>query len=359
MRRDWGEELFSFEGRVSRARYWLVPLVPFALLVVFTFVVDWVLDTFVGRGAGPALALIVIGVPLFLLYLAVTASHTVRRLHDRGRSGHLAWLFIGVPWLTGVLALLLGSINAQSTPALLLLGVLVISTVGLAIWAIVECGCLRGTAGPNDFGPEPLPAGARGLDDEHVPQRPSRPPRPSAPPRSKVRDMPVTMKGLGHTLFGFGGRLNRAPYIVWSLVIAVISAGAFFAIATPLGWLEAAVPDMRPRLLLAGISAVLLWPTLALLVKRLNDRDRPAWLAALVLVPSYVNIFVTPHVGQFKFDSNTDTPLQVALGLLVVIVSVYAFIELWCLRGTVGENRHGPDPVEGKDQRRPAAVREA
>ena len=32
--------------------------------------------------------------------------------------------------------------------------------LGLAIWAFVWFGCLRGTIGPNDYGPDPLqPAG--------------------------------------------------------------------------------------------------------------------------------------------------------------------------------------------------------
>ena len=33
-------------------------------------------------------------------------------------------------------------------------GALVLSFVGL-IWAIIELGCMRGTDGPNRFGPEP------------------------------------------------------------------------------------------------------------------------------------------------------------------------------------------------------------
>ena len=34
------------------------------------------------------------------------------------------------------------------------------------------------------------------------------------------------------------------------------------------------------------------------------------------------------------------------LGLAAFAVGVWAFVELGCLRGTIGPNRYGPDPLE-------------
>jgi len=34
--------------------------------------------------------------------------------------------------------------------------VLAVAAFALTIWGFIEIGCLRGTAGPNTYGPEPL-----------------------------------------------------------------------------------------------------------------------------------------------------------------------------------------------------------
>jgi uncharacterized membrane protein YhaH (DUF805 family) len=31
-----------------------------------------------------------------------------------------------------------------------------LASLAISIWAFVELGCLRGTAGPNKYGPDPL-----------------------------------------------------------------------------------------------------------------------------------------------------------------------------------------------------------
>ena len=38
--------------------------------------------------------------------------------------------------------------------------VLSLASLAISIWAIVELGCLKGTTGPNMYGPDPLPAEA-------------------------------------------------------------------------------------------------------------------------------------------------------------------------------------------------------
>jgi uncharacterized membrane protein YhaH (DUF805 family) len=68
---------------------------------------------------------------------------------------------------------------------------------------------------------------------------------------------------------------------------------------------------------LAMIIGVLsLWPALALYVKRMHDRNRSGWYLATMLIP-IANIY-------FMFSIP---------------------IEAWFLRGTVGANRFGDDPI--------------
>jgi len=61
-----------------------------------------------------------------LVFLYPALAIYTKRWHDRGKSG---W------WSLILLIPLIGP-----------------------IWFLVECGCLRGTEGPNEYGPDPLPA---------------------------------------------------------------------------------------------------------------------------------------------------------------------------------------------------------
>jgi uncharacterized membrane protein YhaH (DUF805 family) len=37
--------------------------------------------------------------------------------------------------------------------------------------------------------------------------------------------------------------------------------------------------------------------------------------------------------------------LDLLLGVLAPVIAIWAFVELGCLRGSVGNNQHGPDPL--------------
>jgi len=115
--------LFSFDGRVGRAPYWLVLLaVLFMDLVAFGAVGGFELfdgDTIAVERKGRFWALLVI-LPSLWVGLVVT----VKRWHDRNKSGR--WVLVNLVPVVGWL------------------------------WTLVECGFLRGTTGPNRFGQDPL-----------------------------------------------------------------------------------------------------------------------------------------------------------------------------------------------------------
>ena len=72
----------------------------------------------------------------------------MKRLHDRNRSGWWIVPFFVLPIFSDRIVEPLGdSIFASTTSAALLI---------LCIWGFVEMGFLRGTSGPNQFGPDPL-----------------------------------------------------------------------------------------------------------------------------------------------------------------------------------------------------------
>jgi uncharacterized membrane protein YhaH (DUF805 family) len=92
-----------------------------------------------------------IGIVIFISSLAVG----VKRLHDRDKSGWYLILFYVVPTVLVVIAMVLGMTMEDS---LIVAGILGVIAAGIGIWAFIEIGCLRGTVGPNPYGPDPLAA---------------------------------------------------------------------------------------------------------------------------------------------------------------------------------------------------------
>ena len=109
----------NFEGRAPRSEYWWFQL--FYFLVVY--LIPGALIAIAPRGAFASVISTVV-VILMLGFLLPILAVSVRRLHDRNRSGwNILWSFLP---LVGGLVLL--------------------------IWF-----CMRGTPGDNRFGPDPLP----------------------------------------------------------------------------------------------------------------------------------------------------------------------------------------------------------
>ena len=136
----------SFQGRANRQRFWLTTLAIWAVTFVGILVCMAII------GLAPILG--VLFLPLFLAVFVAALANSTRRLHDRNKSAWWLVLFVGVPFLFSLPADLMSTSSdpaAQGGGALLaLLG------LPFSIWAFVELGCLKGTAGPNRFGEDPL-----------------------------------------------------------------------------------------------------------------------------------------------------------------------------------------------------------
>jgi uncharacterized membrane protein YhaH (DUF805 family) len=81
-------------------------------------------------------------------------ANGARRLHDRGKSAWWLLVFQGAPVLLGAMRSIaeMGGGEAGGTAS----AGLTLLSLPISIWAFIELGCLRGTAGPNRFGPDPL-----------------------------------------------------------------------------------------------------------------------------------------------------------------------------------------------------------
>ena len=125
--------------------------------------------------------------------------------------------------------------------------------------------------------------------------------------------------------FGFNGRANRAKYWLVALVnilILAVVAGLLFSV---LPWVAA--------IAVMGLVYIALFISfLAISIKRLHDRNKPTWwVAVFVVIPVALSI-VALSLG-------TDAGLGMILNLAQIAISIWAFVELGCLRGTVGPER--------------------
>ena len=131
--------LYTYEGRINRAKWWLAVLV-YVIAVLILGVIAMAL------GIGGAIVI------YLAFYVAVAISGImvgVKRLHDRNKSGWWMLFFYGVPFLAGMMQAVVGQDSALG----LLLGVV---SLVIAVWMFIELGCLRGSIGPNEYGPDPL-----------------------------------------------------------------------------------------------------------------------------------------------------------------------------------------------------------
>jgi uncharacterized membrane protein YhaH (DUF805 family) len=136
---DWRSLFFSFSGRINRAKFWIAWLVLMIAFVIAFLLAATTMSTIMWSLA------IVVFVAVTFCGLAVGA----KRLHDRDRSAWWLALFYLGPGLLQAMGEAMGGIGV----------IFLVVSIGISIWALVALGFLRGTEGPNRFGPDPL-AGA-------------------------------------------------------------------------------------------------------------------------------------------------------------------------------------------------------
>ena len=175
---DWTWYLFSFKGRINRAKFWLAGLIIVGWMVlmaaiVLTFgartfgfsvsdifkIVDPATYHAVSRADLPLVLAKLVGTPLFTWVFAATA---IKRLHDRDKS---AWWILPFFVLPGLINQFLDRINNDTIGFALGL----ISFV-LATWGGIELLFFRGSRKNNRFGANPLfvsPATELGWDQSH------------------------------------------------------------------------------------------------------------------------------------------------------------------------------------------------
>jgi uncharacterized membrane protein YhaH (DUF805 family) len=140
-----------------------------------------------------------------------------------------------------------------------------------------------------------------------------------------------------HYLFmSFEGRIGRAAFWLSAIALSIISVAMQY------------MALMLDGEKLGSIAWLLfLYPTLAIATKRLNDRARPIGTLLILFGPA----FLLNLLNVFDIDvSDDDSTFITLLFFMEIASSLWMFVDLGCLRGTVGPNIHGPDPVREKAQ---------
>lgn len=162
-------------------------------------------------------------------------------------------------------------------------------------------------------------------------------PTPSGP--SATPGVPVDTFNFQHVLFSFNGRIRRQHF--WIGWLICLGAGVV------LGW----IPILGTLL-----SIALIWPNLAISVKRLHDMGQSGWLIVIPWIAGIGGVIAAfMSVGVAALTSgyvNTDDPAAVLaiIGPMFGILSIVALIQLGFLLwigitdSQRGENRFGPNP---------------
>jgi uncharacterized membrane protein YhaH (DUF805 family) len=166
--------------------------------------------------------------------------------------------------------------------------------------------------------------------------------------------------GVIRFLFSPHGRVSRLGMWTYGLVSVLVPLleGALFPEtngATTLGRAVSFVlywpPSGAPAYAFAAtvLDLAMLWVGLAITLKRLHDRGKGAgWLVLMWLEPYVAEYLALYRLGMIT--GSTSAPPVLPGWLLIVtmvlgVISLWAFIELYLRRGDARTNRFGPIPL--------------
>ena len=164
----------------------------------------------------------------------------------------------------------------------------------------------------------------------------------------------------------FSGRASRAEFwwfflfimvsvfaMYMVLIVTMVGAAAGASGAPPSAGLLGAIG-------IVGIGMLLLWlamfiPMLAVQVRRLHDTGRSGWwlggywllyLVYLAMLVGSIGTSLAGAAGGVAAPPDASGPLFIATTILGLVMFIYAIALLvfFCLPGTPGANRFGPDP---------------
>lgn len=141
--------------------------------------------------------------------------------------------------------------------------------------------------------------------------------------------------------FSFQGRIGRRDFWIWMGSWLILMTGTF--VFADRQWIEVKSA--------AFALVVLLWPTAAILVKRLHDRNKSAWWALCFILAWMLaagNWDMIPPLWQWVVGR-----------FLPAIIMLIMVIDCGVLTGSQGDNHFGrePEPVRFRSSNEPKKQR--
>ena len=173
------QNFIGFEGRLNRQPFWLSAIA----LTVVSIVISLVILPLIGLNVLPNFSPLVtdgdpaqiaaaladgqriagwVSLVLYLVFLYPIAAISIKRRHDRNNNGLDVWIYLGLGTLLQLLtALGIGMTTVEIGGTVLPAPGPIVSTLTIilglyGLYLLVVLGFLKGTPGPNQYGPDPL-----------------------------------------------------------------------------------------------------------------------------------------------------------------------------------------------------------
>jgi uncharacterized membrane protein YhaH (DUF805 family) len=139
--------------------------------------------------------------------------------------------------------------------------------------------------------------------------------------------------------FSTDGRIGRQQFWIGLIVLAI----AAIVIAVIASAIAGGMMTRGGQVATFIIQLIFAYPSYCLMAKRFQDRDKPAMYAAIVVGINLLISLLT--ILGLTGDPLSPNALAMIFGLISLAIFIWIVVELGILRGTVGSNQYGPDPV--------------
>ena len=334
---SWGDIFFAFSGRMDRKAYWTASVAIAAAGLAFAALLT---DLATGhpfsrnvwmRSADSFSIWFPVWVAYFGLIAWPASAIAIKRLHDRNRP---AWIWYGYFALSMIASLIPARENPQAELSQASEFALTVYFFASA-YIFVELGILRGTAGVNRFGVDPLPLEYNGG-------------------ASSLWSLMLAPEGrISRSKWWFGFALVFTAWLfasVWIGYAAAATMKAYPDFADKLkdaGWLasdegQTIMTQFAASIAIPSLLMVLVcWCLFMLGIKRLHDRGLSGWLMLVVVLP-FLGVLFAPAIAENPDDGMSFERLTL---LLLAASTIWGLLQFGILKGDVGPNSHGPDPL--------------
>jgi uncharacterized membrane protein YhaH (DUF805 family) len=135
--------LTTYQGRINRAKYWIAVLC-FLIIGIALGILGFIFSMIGDIGT---YLILIVSVVVYIGMMVAGIFVGIKRLHDRNKSGWWLLVFMFAPGILSAVGFMIGSFVAT---------IFSLAAFGITVWMFVELGCLRGTVGPNQYGPDPV-----------------------------------------------------------------------------------------------------------------------------------------------------------------------------------------------------------